>query len=390
MAMGKMLVAGSAAAALIAGLTGTALAGTREVVAAGPGGYLSAGQTGTAVQVPWQTVGQGWELAQYNSTRDNNGHVTPGPVTLYLIDPAGGRYQMHRWAASLTGAPVLAGWSANKVQAVFLVPGAASSIDQLNLRTGAVTTTRLQDATGPIFSVGYAHLDGQGLLVTSGNYSEPVREYSLTGVLQRKLPEGNYLPADGGLLSPDGRQLVEGMKSGLRIISGTGQTTRTLRVPAGGCEPVRYWNSGSILALCSATSAAAPSRLWIVPADGRAPSALTSAHLTAPDLGNINAWQLPGGTYLQATGACGTLFIAHQRANGTTSQVNVPGTSNTHNVVVTARSGLLLVQAGNGCGAGDSLLWFNPANRHEDWLLRASDNAYGVVAVAPFASTENA
>jgi hypothetical protein len=390
LSLGRTLLAGSAAVGLVAGLAGTALAGTalagtRPAPATRPQSYLAAGQTGTAAQVPWQKVGPGWALAQYSEDRSAGGHITPGPVTLYLTDPAGGKYQMHRWAASAKGAPVLAAWSSNKVQALFLVPSAANnSIEQLDLRTGRMTTIRLQDAISPIQSVTYAHLDGQDLLAISGNY-QPVRTYSMTGVLQRKLPT----TFSGVLLSPDGRQFVEHAASGLRIFSGTGRTIRTLRVPGGICSPVRYWDSSSILAACIDVRAAEPERLWIVPADGGTPRALTSAHPSAGDAGNLDAWQLPGGTYLQATGGCGTLFIARQHANGTTSPVNVPGTNNLLNLIVTAQGGRLLVQAGTGCASQNSLLWFNPANRHEDWLLRAGHDG-SVTNVVPFPSIENA
>lgn len=375
---GKTLAAVSAAAVLIAGVTGAVLAGTRRAEPA-QRGYLAAHRAGIVAKVPWQTVGPGWELAEYSATRNNGDH--PGPTTLYLINPAGGRYQMHRWAASHSGAPPLSDWSADKTQAVFLVPGGANTIEQLNLRSGRLTTIRLRQATGPITSVAYADLDGRDLLVTSSDQSQPLREYSMAGFLQRQLPGA----PTGGLLSPDGRQLVEGTKSGLRIISGTGRTIRTLRVP--GCSPVRYWTSSSILAFCAPTRVDSPGRLLIVPADGRAPRALSPEHVTAPDLVYTDAWKLPGGTYLQAASTCE--FIARQRANGKPSQVNVPGTSNTDNVIVSARGGRLLVQTSNGCETGSSLLWFNPASGHETWLLRASHNAYGVTNVVPFASIDN-
>jgi hypothetical protein len=387
MTLGRMLVAGSAAAGLVAGtmLAGTALAGTRPAVAASVRGYLAAGQTGTAATVPWQKVGPGWALARYSATSDKGGHSTPGPVTLYLTDPSGGRYELHRWTASKNGGPVLIDWSADKVQALLAVFGSSTStIEQLNLRTGKMTTITLRNVR-QFASVAYAQLDGSDLLVASASQNQELSEYSMTGTLQRKLPG----EPDSVLLSPGGRQLVEGAKAGLTLLSGAGKTIGTLRVPADSCSPVRYWTSSSILAFCSTTRYTEPGRLWIVPTDGRAPRALTSAHLTAPDLGNGDAWQLPGGIYLQASGACGTLYIARQHANGTTSPVNVPGTNGTRNVIVTAHNGRLLVQAGTGCGSGNSLLWFNPANRHEDWLLRNGQYTAGVTAVVPFPSIQN-
>ena len=69
-----------------------------------------------------------------------------------------------------------------------------------------------------------------------------------------------------------------------------------------GCSPDRWWSPGVILAGCE-NHAAGRNQLWLVPADGTRPSALTpvrGGH--SADFGDIGAWSLPGGLYLQALG----------------------------------------------------------------------------------------
>jgi hypothetical protein len=79
-----------------------------------------------------------------------------------------------------------------------------------------------------------------------------------------------------------------------------------------------------------------------------------------------------------------------RRCGHRAAAVNVPGTGNTHNLVVTALGSRLLIDAGNGCEPGNSLLWYNPGRHAEQWLLKAPANAYGVLAVVPHYSSEDA
>ena len=69
--------------------------------------------------------------------------------------------------------------------------------------------------------------------------------------------------------------------------------------------------------------------------------------------------------------------------------MNVPGTSNTDNVIVSAAGPRLLIEPEGACRAEDpGLLWFDPATHAEQWLFRYSPYA-SVPDVIPFSSTEN-
>ena len=135
-------------------------------------------------------------------------------------------------------------------------------------------------------------------------------------------------------------------------------------------------------------SAAAP-RLWLVPASGARPAAITPQRSgDSPDLGDLDAWQLSSGLYLQGAGPCAVLQIFRQAANGSIRLVKVPGTAG-DNAVLTALGSRLLVQAPLSCEGSNSLLWFNPGTRAEQWLIRAPANVTGVAVAIPFYSKEN-
>ena len=142
---------------------------------------------------------------------------------------------------------------------------------------------------------------------------------------------------------------------------------------------MRWWNATTVLASCG--------RLWLVPASGARPSALTPVRNPAKppnDYGDLDAWQLPSGLYLQSAGACGTLELNRQAANGSITKVTVPGMTNSP-VVVTAYGAQLLIGQ-LGCeGSGGQLAWFNPATGAEHWLFRTGA---GPTAVA-YNSLEN-
>jgi hypothetical protein len=365
------------AAGMVAAVAGAAGApGAAAAQAAGAKVVLSAGQTGTLAQVPWPKVGPGWELVQYDAST----HARPGALTLYLVDPAGGRYRMYRWAAKAAVRPTLADWSGDKARALFAL--GANTVEQLNMVTGKMEAIRLQYASFAI-GAGYTRPSGSRLLITDGA-SRGVTLYSLRGTVVGRLGSNSA----GAIPSADGTQFVLPGPAGLKLNTSAGRLIRSLPVRGAGCSPLRYWDATTILATCAVARTAAQSRLWLVPASGRAPRALTSARLTPPDLGNLGAWRLRSGLYLQAAGSCGSLFIARQHGNGATNVVNVPGTNGTRNQVITADGRRLLVAAGTGCMSSNSLLWFSPATHAEQWLIRTPGSAYGVTAVVPFYSRE--
>src|SRR5215813_5786824 len=97
--------------------------------------------------VPWNRVGPGWVLAQYTTAAPEGGKT--GPVTLYLISPAGARYQLARWP-DFRFAPELLAWSPDGKRALFQVFSGKGGVEQLTLATGRTTTFVMQGAASPI------------------------------------------------------------------------------------------------------------------------------------------------------------------------------------------------------------------------------------------------
>jgi hypothetical protein len=371
---------GRAAAALAAaGLATAGLAVAGCGTAAGPparagGGLgLAAGQAAGRPAVPWARVGPGWVLAEYwNGRYAEQGPPRSAPASLYLVSPADGRYLLYRTAAT-SHPPTLIGWSGDKARAL-LRTAAPGGMEQVTLATGRVTPFRLPAQASVI---GYTRPSGLNLLAwrqATGSRVELAR-YSLAGALTRVLGGGPDL--GGAVDSADGTVLAVAAGHGLRLVSNSGRVIRTLPVPGAACSPARWWNATTILASCDRGDAAP--QLWLVPAGGGTARALTPPRgRRSPDLGDIGAWPLPGGLYLQGLGPCGTVQIFRQAASGSISLVSVPHTAG-NNRVLAAHAGQLLVQAPTGCSPTATLLWFNPATRHVTTLFGS-----GVLGAAPF------
>ena len=349
---------------------------TAGVAAAQPAG-------GTArVSVPWDRVGAGWVLAQYASAPPEGGS---GPAALYLISPGGTRYQLASWP-DWRFAPQLVAWSGDGKRALFQVFSGKGGAEQLTLATGQVSTFVLPGDATPI---GYT--TPHGLNIVAGQptgYGTSLARYSLSGSLVRPLGYS----ADGQVLyMPSGTDFVTGTSTGLKLVSNSGAQIRQLPVPgtsANTCSPARWWNSGTVLASCAPPNSAIP-QLWLVPVSGARPTALTPRRsASSGDLGDLDAWQLPSGLYLQAAGPCGVLQIFRQARGGAITLVTVPHTMG-DNRVLTALGSRLLIQAPTSCTGSVSLVWFDPATRAEQWLIWAPANVTGAAIAIPFYSREN-
>jgi len=382
----------AAAAAVAVGLAVPAMAAQGGGQLSAPGAQvLGAGQVGSRAAVPWGRVGPGWSVVLYSAARGAEGtRPEAGPLTLYLVDPSGGRYRMFTWRAHSreTGWYLLA-WSGDARRAMFvptseLYNSGREQVFQLQLRTGAITSFRLPAG---VSAVGYTRPDGLNILADRGQgvsagATGTLMRFSLTGHLQKTLASVRGLGA--AAYQPAGLEVAAGSRDGIALVSNAGGVIRRLIVPGvtEGCGAVRWWGAGTILASCAVSGTPGP-QLWLVPASGATPTALTPARRGYGfDQGDFNAWQLSSGLYLDGVSACGTLVIGRQPARGPEQQVRVPGAASS--LIYAATRTRLLVQRLGGCSPGASLVWLNPASHQMTVAVPVHGQQWGVVGVAPY------
>src|SRR3984957_18081014 len=380
----------AAAAAAAFGLGAPAVA-ARAPAGATADRMLGAGQAGSRAAVPWGKVGPGWSLVLFSASQGGEG-VKPkaGSSTLYLVDPAGGRYRLFAWAADTAQTRWnLQAWSGDARRAMFIpendinTSSVRERVYQLQLRTGALSSFTLPKN---VSAVGYTRPDGLNILADrAANIAPTARgslmRFSLTGHLVKNLATVRGLGQT--VYQQAGASLAAGSQHGLTLVSNAGGVIRQLRVPGvnDGCSAVRWWSAMTILASCSVPATPGP-RMWLVPASGRRPTALTPARTSGFDNGDFNAWQLSSGLYVNGYGACGQLVIGKQPAHGPERMVTVPGSDSS--LIVNATKTRLQVERINGCSPGISLVWFNPASRAMKVAIPVGHNQHGVVAVVPY------
>jgi hypothetical protein len=330
-------------------------------------------KSAAASSVPLSKVGPGWSIAEY--TTGYNKH--PAKTTLYAVSPRGKKYAFYTWPAlSGPNSFTVVDWSGDKQRV--LVRNFFNKFEQISVATGKVINTFKLPASA--FAISYTRPDGQNILVQNNN---GIDRYDLNGHLTKVLSKSGETAID----SPDGTSVFINGKNGVVELSNLGTVIKTLNPPVAelGCSPVRWWNATTVLGQCDEKHGSLAPRLWLFPVNGGKVTALTAQRgSTSRDLGDVNAYKLTSGTYLQALGPCGVEFIATQSSNGSAHQVNIPGVHYASDFIVTGQGSSLLVQAQSGCQPGAALLWFNPQTKKVTWVLHPTGKSYGIESVVPF------
>jgi hypothetical protein len=327
--------------------------------------------------IPWPRVGPGWLLSTWSP---DSGRPTT-TTTLYLVDPAGGRYAITTLPppGDMAG-PRLVDWSGDGGRALFYAEHAKPAVAiVVDLHTGA--QTRFAVDGHPRFT----RPDGGALLLET------------PGALVSADLSGNHLLTysvgpdfSGGYIStPDGTRLVLGKPSGFSVMGNDGIVSETVSIEGQtACSPLRWWDgnrSTTVLMRCTGTDGSG-TRLWLVPIGGAKPTALTAPNdgQKGPDFGDANAWQLPSGTFVQALGPCGVTYLAKLNADGTTSPVTVPDVQTDSVFVVGVKGDDLHLRAGDGCGGAESLVAYDTAAGATTTLLGPPVNGGGIIDVVAY------
>jgi TolB protein len=341
-----------------------------------------------ASSIPWDHVGPGWLLATWNRNKGAGaGSRVPGNVSnpvnsMFLVDPAGGRYLITRYT---NDTEALAGWSGDGRRALLVDTAASTRISQIDLATGRRTTSFTLPTSNSVFfeSVSYTRPKGLALLVTTQtNDAQLLQRYSLTGSLQHTYPTsftdvGTF--ADSVLSSPDGLELALGTSKGVAFVDNDGTVVSQVRVPgASYCGVKRWWETNVVLVSCAGTSS--QQRLYEVPLSGGAATPLTATpSASGGDQGDENAWAVGSAVYVQDAGGCGYQYLARLQPDDLTKPVTVPDVVRGDSVfVLGAANDELALEATVACGSGQSALWFNPSKHTSSVVLGPPLNGGGV------------
>ncbi|HUA40391.1 MAG TPA: hypothetical protein VMA32_02410 [Streptosporangiaceae bacterium] len=414
-----LLIAGCVVAVLLVATVAYLVSGGHKKTPSATGGsspsvgttpkpqMLPAGKTGQRPAVPWVLVSSGWALAELSTAApDSAGSAAgAGTYTTYLVDPEGGRYVI---ATSSGGTePHLLAWSGNNKMALFDTGAAASpgSYQLLDVHSGRLTSLPLPAG---VVALGFTRPDGKAILAVQAQpHKFRLQRYTLTGQLQaslaslpRKLGAG-WLSDDCSyscaLSSPDGLTDVWGITGDeMQVLSNAGGKAHKLHVEGSGhppsCVPLTWWSDTTILADCALSDLPDDAaRLWLVPDDGSAPTALTAA--TPAGNGRIyGAWLAGQTTYVtsatseqcsSAPSGPGGMDIL-PLGQGASAAVTIPGSTRNFSTIVATAGKRLLVLTQTQCPGTSSLVWFDPSTGDSQTVITAPASQVGVIAAVPY------
>jgi TolB protein len=343
--------------------------------------------------IPWKQVGAGWALALWDSSAPAQPEQPPTTVpgesaSLYLINPDGGRYLVANFPAD--NFPNLASWSGDGRRALLVQQSGSgetsgTQVTEIDLASGAIHSISLPES----MAVTYSNPSGLALLATD-QINTVLQRLSTDGAVELSYPtQFGALGAFNGSSreSPDGTQIAIGTHGGgIALVDNAGQVTSNLVIAGTSyCSPVRWWAASEVLVSCAGGTTGI-STLWLVPTSGAEPTAVTvSPPAGGQDNGDEDAWQAGGSTYLQDAGACGYQYLAVLDPDHTTSPVTVPGVGdNVSQLILGAVGDQLLIHTANSCGAGISLLWYDPQSNLANVVLGPGANGGNVMSALLF------
>ena len=325
-------------------------------------GLLGRGQERPAAEIPWSQVGRNWSVALWTGAASSTAEA---PVSLFVVNPVGGRYLVRTWPASPSWRQIV-DWSGDGRRV--LVGG-----DQLEVVDVSTGESRALPGIPDGEGAGFTRPAGRNVLVTlfrpgNGHEIDTLTRVDLAGAHPVALVPG----IRAWVFAPDGRSLVLDGQGALPVIDTAGRSLGAIPTPSGrSCRPIRWWADRRLLVACGTFE------LWLLSPSGGAPQQLTvTPPLTASPMtfGNGDVYAVGHDLYVQAEGPCGGEYLARVNADGTTRAVAVPGAASglRQHLLGTDGSARLALLATMSCEVvhrSPSVFWFNPSTGQVDVLL---------------------
>lgn len=302
--------------------------------------------------VPWTWVDEDWVLVLYAATWD-------GARILYLLGPYGDTYELFVWPTSAIRPFDLQDWRPDGRAALVEVGLGLTSDREIQLvDLPARTATTVLSV--PFASYGgpatFTRPTGRDIVYSTGDAATEIVEVrytdgSLFSTLLTHPRSADWRRPATWLYGLEGTTAVVGTGSELQLLTNHGDLVRALDGPGIACEPVRWWDASTVLTRCLAPEVLSYQpdgyyrRLWLVPVDGSAATALTALPtdpLDIVDFGYSEAWSTSGRVFAQWTGDCGAAGIVEVAADGSTTGL-------TGQLLIGLRQGNLVVRRWDAC-----------------------------------------
>lgn len=295
-------------------------------------------------QVPWDQVGDGWYMVQYDSSKaypTSQSDVREGPVVLYLVNRSGELFEVASWPAG--SYPTLLDATSS---AALVARSEGEHLDRLVYEHVDLITGNRSTVFAPTGSESlYVNLwPAVSLTRPTGSHVVVYRSDGVTQWLERRAPDGTLLTtvfeqgyeetpySMAWLYGHEGTSMIIAHRGGVTLVGLEGASLGELWSPPDTfCDPMRWWDEDTLLATCFGLGpSSAPvddsgnphtyyGRLWLLETDGTPGLALTEYPPEPPivvDFGYHDAWPSGDDIYLQWWGDCGAAQVAMLQPDG--------------------------------------------------------------------------
>lgn len=357
--------------------------------------------------IPFDEVDAGWSVILYDSS-DASGEATyrAGPSVLYLVHNAGDLFEVASWE------PEAAPYLVDATATAALVLRAGSNPDEhvyeyIDLTTGetsVVHTVGFDESsrldTWPLASL--TRPTGENVLVHRAD-TEKER-------LERRSPDGTVLSVvyerpfvERGtdltwLYGFDGTFVVVASSAGMSTVSINGEQIGDLWTPPDtSCDPVRWWDSETVLVRCNQTDPETAlvdedgnphlyyGWLWLIPIDGTAGTVLTALP-TEPtsvvDFGYQDAWPVDDEVLVQWAGDCSAAGVAilDDDGRGEFLELDLPEVAGGGSRMLGVLRGEIMLYGWDSCGQMVGLLFTAESDGTDvEVLVAPIEDARGVI-----------
>jgi hypothetical protein len=398
-----MVTASPTAAATAAG---SATATATPTATPGPLGPVHSGPNVPSATsrsyIPWSEVGPGWHVVLYDTSTFDGTYV--GYVLLYLVSPAGTRYEVTYFSA---------GAKAQRITDV-RPDGTAAIVewdDPLSHEPRWYNVDMAHGVMRYLYSATYpesTHATSYHVQFTrpTGEHIVVYRNDGTKQWLESRTYPGSVLATlysepviSGGpdlqwLYGQTGTTVLVKHHGGIAYVSNSGTLINEVWIPMDHeCDPVKWWDTDTFLAACRGGPAVSPhdhyNQLWLLETNGSAGVPLTaipSGPIDIVDFGYISAHRLGGSaTLLQWRGDCGTAQVRQLQPDGSGKAVSWPWLVGAHGYEITAVSGSQMgIYQWKTCGRDwGSLALSTTTGTFVRQLVPLTGEALGVTSVLP-------
>jgi TolB protein len=372
-----------------------------------------AGQQLPRTALPWASIDANWTLVMGTSEPARQGGASGTPpfsephrtrlLTLFAVDPEGGRYLIHRFALKNPDTVLtLVDWSHDKTYALLVQSTNYEHVKMVlvNLTSGKLSSFGVGNCDANISYVTLTtafvshHTDDIGFVCSNSHYDATLEGFTPTGTpLPHLFPPAIKHYFGFGPRTPDGPTYICALQCAvedplnrveLRNIQG-----RVVYRSDPQCSTIsNFWSRTQFVEGCNQQHADGDWGSLFLKTVGGASQQLTvwrDPLAASFDVDDQAAYRIQGVTVTQSAGACGFFFVGRVHADKSVSPVSLGAARAGMTALIEAPTPKAVgIYTSMSCGTGSEFLWYHPTTGRVVVAVGPPVTKGGVTDIAPY------